>query len=245
MHQRTKPEAEQEPPATKWMLDVLIRAGHRIFAPFMVLMVWALILAVALYPLHHAVARRIGGRQGLAATLITVLAVALIVAPSAVLLNSMGDSVRQLITDVQQDTLQIPPPRPGVAKVPLIGEKVYAVWESAHDDLPALVKSLQPKVGELAKDALSMVASIGGGILQFLAALVVAGIIMAFGEGGDGVSRAIFERLTGKGRRCSSRWATRSSWAGSPRSRKRVSRRKATARGRLPDANCGLIAASC
>jgi predicted PurR-regulated permease PerM len=101
-----------------------------------------------------------------------------------------------LIVEVQQNTLQIPPPRPGVMKLPLIGEKIYSAWESAHDDLPALVQSLQPKIGDLAKGALAMVASIGGGILQFLGALIVAGIIMAFGEGGDRASRAIFERLT-------------------------------------------------
>jgi predicted PurR-regulated permease PerM len=206
MNQRTNPYLEQERPATMGMLDVLIRAGlilalallcYRVLAPFMVLMVWALILAVAIYPVHKAVSRRIGGRQGLTATLITVLAVALIAVPSAVLLSSLGDSVRQLVTDVQQDTLQIPPPRPVVAKLPLIGNEVYTVWEKAHDDLPALVKSLQPKIGELAKSALAMVASIGGGILQFVAALIVAGIIMAFGEGGDRASRAIFERLAG------------------------------------------------
>ncbi len=206
MNQHAKSNVEQAPPAAMGMLDVLIRAGliltlaflcYRVFAPFLVLTVWALILAIALYPLQRAVARRIGGRQGLAATTITVLAVVLIVVPSAVLLSSLADSVRQLITDVQQDTLQIPPPRPVVAKLPLIGDEVYAVWEKAYDDLPALVKSLQPKIGELAKSALAMVASIGGAILQFLAALIVAGIIMAFGEGGDRASRAIFERLAG------------------------------------------------
>ncbi len=157
MNQRTAPTLERQPLAAMGMLDMLIRAClvlmlallcYRVLAPFMVLMVWAVILAVALYPLHLAVARWIGGRQGLAATLITVLAVALIVVPSAVLLSSLGDSVRQLITGVQQDTLQIPPPPAAVAKIPLIGEEVRAVWESAHDDLPALVKSLQPKVGE-------------------------------------------------------------------------------------------------
>ena len=213
MNQRTSPDLEQEPreapepPAVMGMLDVLIRAGlilalallcYRIFAPFLVLMVWALILAVALYPLHLAVARRMGGRQGLAATSITVLAVALIVVPSAVLLNSLGDSVHQLISDVQQGTLQIPPPRPVVAKLPLVGDQVYAAWQQAHDDLPALVKSLQPKIGDLAKSALAMVAGIGVGILEFLAALIIAGIIMAFGEGGDRASRSIFERLVGR-----------------------------------------------
>ena len=188
------------------LLDVLIRAGlilvlvmlcYRVFAPFLVLMVWALILAITLYPLHRLLAAKMGGRPGLAATLIVVLGVALIVAPTAVLLNSMGDSVHRLIGEVQQNTLQIPPPKPGVAEWPVVGTKVHAYWQLAHDNLPALVKSLQPKIGELAKVALAMVASIGGGILAFVAAFIIAGIIMAFGEAGDRASREIFARVVG------------------------------------------------
>jgi predicted PurR-regulated permease PerM len=188
------------------LLDVLIRAGlilalvllcYRVFAPFVVLMVWALILAVTLYPLHQALAARMGGRQGWAATLITLLGVALIVAPTAVLLGSLGDSVHRVVAEVQQDTLQIPPPKAGIAEWPVVGPRIHATWQRAHDDLPALVKSLQPKIGELAKVALAMVASIGGGILGFVAAFIVAGIIMAFGQGGDRASHAIFARIVG------------------------------------------------
>jgi predicted PurR-regulated permease PerM len=191
---------------SRLLLDVLIRAGlvlalvmlcYRVFAPFLVLMVWALILAITLYPLHQWLAARMGGRTGWTATLITVLGVALIVAPTAVLLGSLGDSVNRVIDGVQQNTLQIPPPRPGVAAWPVVGERVHATWQLAHDDLPALVKSLQPKIGELAKTALGMVASIGGGILGFVAAFIVAGIIMAFGAGGDRASHAIFARVVG------------------------------------------------
>ena len=67
---------------SRGLLDVLIRAGlvlalvmlcYRVFAPFLVLMVWALILAVTLYPLHQALAARMGARTGWAATLITLL----------------------------------------------------------------------------------------------------------------------------------------------------------------------------
>jgi predicted PurR-regulated permease PerM len=191
---------------SRLLLDVLIRAGlilalvmlcYRVFSPFLVLMVWALILAITLYPLHQWLAARMGGRTGWAATLISVLGVALIVAPTAVLLGSLGDSVHGVIEGVQQNTLQIPPPRPGVAAWPVVGERVHATWQLAHDDLPALVKSLQPKLGELAKAALAMVASIGGGILGFVAAFIVAGIIMAFGAGGDRASHAIFARVVG------------------------------------------------
>jgi predicted PurR-regulated permease PerM len=147
--------------------------------------------------LHRALAARLGGRKGWAATLITVLGVALIVAPTAVLLNSLGDSVHRVIYEVQQNTLQIPPPSPGVAEWPVVGTKIHAYWQLAHDNLPALVQSLQPKIGELAKEAVAMVASIGGGILAFVAAFIIAGIIMAFGEAGDRASRAIFARVFG------------------------------------------------
>jgi predicted PurR-regulated permease PerM len=209
MNQPSEPDHEPEKRAPTRLLDVLIRAGlilalallcYRVFAPFLVLMVWAVILAVTLYPLQQAVARRIGERQGLAATLITGLGVLVIVAPTALLLTSMGDSVQQLIRDVQHDTFRVPPPHPNVAAWPVVGRTVYAFWEKAHADLPGLVQSLQPKIGDLAKAALAMVASIGRAILQFIAALIIAGIIMAFGEAGDRSSRAIFARLVGRAR---------------------------------------------
>jgi len=188
------------------LLDVLIRAGlilalamlcYRIFSPFLVLMVWALILAITLYPLNQALARRMGGRKGWAATLITLLGITLIVAPTAVLVNSVGDTVQRLIEDVQQDSLQIPPPDARVAGWPLVGERIFAAWEKAYADLPAVIQSLQPKIGDLAKTALAMVAAIGGDILKFVVAFIIAGIVMAFGEAGERASRAIFRRIAG------------------------------------------------
>ena len=93
------------------LMDIFIRAGlvlalallcYRVFAPFMTLMVWALILAVTLFPMHQMIARRIGGRQGLASTIVVLLGLALIVTPTAVLMNSMADSIHQLINDVRE-----------------------------------------------------------------------------------------------------------------------------------------------
>jgi hypothetical protein len=61
---------------------------------------------------------------------------------------------------------------------------VHAVWSQAHNDLPGLVQSMQPKLGELATKALGIVAALGGSLLMFLCSFVVAGIIMAYGESG-------------------------------------------------------------
>src|SRR4029453_3613059 len=63
-----------------------------------------------------------------------------------------------------------------------------------------LVQSMQPKIGELAKTALGFVASIGGGLLQFMASFIIAGILMAFGQSGSRGSQAICERFIGNAR---------------------------------------------
>ena len=200
---------EPERPIESRLLDVLIRAAlvfvllylcFRVFAPFLTLMVWALILAVAIYPLHRRLARRLGGRQGLAATLIVLLATVVIVAPTAALMSHFGDSVRGFVHGVQNNTLQIPPPRAGVESWPIVGKRLHAAWNQAHTDLPTVVAKLQPKMGELARAALGMVASIAIGVLGFLAAFIIAGIIMAFGEAGARSAERIFARIVGRDR---------------------------------------------
>jgi predicted PurR-regulated permease PerM len=206
MNSHLAPDAAFEHRVASRVLDVLIRAGlilamvilcYRFFAPFLPMTVWALILAVTLYPLHQLIADRLGGRQGLASALLVILGFALLVAPTAVLMNSLGDSVKQLISDVQADTLEIPAPPDSVANWPVIGKKMHTIWSQAYSDLPSLVRSMQPKLGELAKAALGFVGGIGVALLQFLFAFIIAGIIMARGRSGGRGSRAIFRRIAG------------------------------------------------
>jgi predicted PurR-regulated permease PerM len=203
------PDDRLERRVASQLLDVLIRAGligvlavlcYVVFAPFLTLMAWAVILAVTLYPLHRWLARQIGGKQGLAATIVVVVGILLIVTPTALLMDSFGSSVHQLVGAVQQNTLEIPAPREGIREWPIVGQKIYDFWSRAHTDLPGLVESMQPKIGEMARKALAVVANIGLGVLQFLASFVVAGIVMAYGEAGTRGSRAIFERIVGGGR---------------------------------------------
>jgi predicted PurR-regulated permease PerM len=191
------------------LLDVLIRAGlvfamavlcYQIFAPFLALMVWALILAVTLYPAHQKLARRMGGRQGLAATTMVVIGLVLIGVPTTLLMFELGDSVHRFVVSVRDHTLQIPAPWAGVAEWPLVGKKINAAWSLAHSDLPAFVASLQPQLGEWVRSALGMVASIGGALLLFMVSFIIAGIIMAFGRSGAESMREIFDRIVGGGR---------------------------------------------
>src|SRR5687768_17720679 len=52
--------------------------------------------------------------RSLASTILVILGVALVVVPTWLLMNSFADSVHRFIDAVQQNTLQIPPPRESV-----------------------------------------------------------------------------------------------------------------------------------
>ncbi|HEX3138924.1 MAG TPA: AI-2E family transporter [Rhizobacter sp.] len=202
----SKAEIELETRLSKRMLDVLIRAGlvlllammcYRIFSPFLSLMAWALILAVTLYPAHQALAARLKGRQGLAATVLVLVGIVLIVLPTAALMASVGESVHSVITHAQDQKLEIPAPPASVAAWPIIGPKGHAFWMRVHSDLPGVLGSMQPQLGELAKSALLMVASITGTGLLFLASFIIAGLVLTFGKAGSATSQSILDRVVG------------------------------------------------
>jgi predicted PurR-regulated permease PerM len=197
---------ELEDRLSRRLLDVFIRVGlvlalvllcYLIFSPFLTMMLWALILTITLYPLHQMLATRIGGKQGLAATLVVLVAIGVIVTPTIMLASQFGDSIQDLVQSVRDNTLQIPAPSEKIAAWPIVGKKAHAIWSQAHDDLPGLVRSMQPKLSELATKALGIVAGLGGGLLLFLASFVIAGIMMAYGDPGTRAMKDIFERIFG------------------------------------------------
>ena len=179
------------------VIGVLGALCFQVFSPFLNLVVWSIILAVTLYPVHQMLARRIGGRQGLSSIILAILGVALIVVPTWLLMNSLADSIQSVLGSVQQNAVHVPPPREGVKSLPLVGQKVYEVWSNANANLPGLVQTMQPKISALALQALSMVASIGGSMLLFFASFLVANILMAYGDSASRGGRATFSRLAG------------------------------------------------
>lgn len=199
-------DTEAEIRSAHRLWDTLIRIGlivalgalcFQALSPFLRLIVWSIVLAITIYPLHQKLARRIGGKQGLTSTIMVLVGITLIVVPTWLLMNSFADSIQSFVGAVQQNTLQIPEPRDGVKTLPVVGNKIYEAWSKAHADLPGLVQSMQPKIGELARDAVAMVANIAKTMLLFLASFIVASIVMAYGESGSRTGHAFMTRIAG------------------------------------------------
>src|ERR1700754_2945915 len=103
---------------SKELLDVLIRAGlvavlaifcFRVFVPFLNLMVWALILAITLYPLQVKLRGAHTGRNGLIATLIVVVAFAVILVPSYLLGVALANTIEHAMSIFRSCSFRIPP----------------------------------------------------------------------------------------------------------------------------------------
>lgn len=179
------------------ILGVLVVLSFRIFSPFLGVLLWGVILAVALYPLHLRFVGWTSGRQGAAATLLVLIGLLLIGGPVILLGGLFADQIQGLYQAFHSNSVTIQPPSASVAEWPVVGERVYAIWSEAAADLPAFMESLQPQIGRLASQALGMAASTMGAVLVFLGALIISGIMMAYGESGSAAMARIVGRLTG------------------------------------------------
>jgi predicted PurR-regulated permease PerM len=169
----------------------------QVFAPFAGLMMWALILAVALYPLHLKLAGKLGGRTGLSATVIVLAGLLIIGGPVVMIGESFASHLHGAYTKFDSGQLTIPTPSEKVAEWPLVGGKIHEVWSKAAENLPAFLEDERPKLVELSKKMLHVAASTAGGVLLFLTSLIIAGILMAYGDSGRSVIGKIFERFAG------------------------------------------------
>jgi len=169
----------------------------RVFAPFSHLMLWALILAIVLYPLQQRLARWLGGRRKWSATLVVVSGLLLIGVPTVMLGDSFARQVHKAYTAFENNTVNISSPDPAVADWPLVGERIYSAWSAAADNLPVFLQKNQAQFKTLGKRALLAAASTVGSLLVFLGSLIIAGVIMAYGESGSRVMQRICNRLAG------------------------------------------------
>ncbi|TPQ31621.1 AI-2E family transporter [Cupriavidus pinatubonensis] len=194
---------------SRGLLDVLIRAGliatlvifcFEIFHPFFDLVVWALILAVTIYPLQVRLRGRLGLSEGHIATLIVLLSIAIILVPAYLLGVAVFESVERAIDVVKDGRLSIPQPAESVASWPLVGQQLYAFWQQAATDLSGLLMKVAPQLKGFSVGLLAKLAGLGTGLLVFVFALIIAGIIMAYGEMGSRSAERIASRIVGPDR---------------------------------------------
>lgn len=177
------------------MLAVLLLWCFALAEPFLVPLVWGVIIAVATYPAYRRFEARMGGRRALASALFTVFMVVVVVVPSAILAESLASGVRDATAAFQAGTLDVPPPPERVRSLPFVGESLHEFWQLASENVEEAAQELRPTIKAAGKWLLGVAAGAGIAALQFLLAIVIAGVLLAHAAGGARAMHAIAHRL--------------------------------------------------
>jgi predicted PurR-regulated permease PerM len=147
--------------------------------PFIAILAWSAVLAVALYPLHAWLSERLGQRAKLSACIITVIAIAIVIGPVTWLGFGLVEGLRTISEQI--DPEWVPSPPATIKEWPLIGEKLYDLWNQASSNLAAVLSPLVPRIKPIVRSMLGMAGSVSFGALKFLIAVILAGFLLPTG----------------------------------------------------------------
>jgi predicted PurR-regulated permease PerM len=174
---------------------LLVYACSRIILPFTGMLLWSIMLAVMLYPLHLRLSARLGNAWS--ALLIGMVGVAVLLVPMVIAMTSLGSSLYTLIASLQDQSLTVPPPPPRLADVPLIGGKLTEAWLLLATDLPAALAEHGQMLRSSAAWLVSFAGNLAASELSFVVSFLIGTVLIAYGKGAAGFAQRLLERVTG------------------------------------------------
>jgi len=169
----------------------------QILVPFLHLVAWGGIIAIALNPVYRKLRAALGERHKTALTVIVIVAFAIVIVPLWLFTASLVETGLDLSNRIEAGTLTVSPPNDSVQDWPVIGERVYAVWSDASANVSAFFDEHQTQIRNIARRALSAIAGAGLGALQFLVSIIIAAALLANAESVTrGISR-LLRRIAG------------------------------------------------
>lgn len=165
------------------LLALLVGLTLAILKPFAGPLIWAVTLAVALWPMFARLRGVVGGRTGLAAAIVTLALLVLLVLPLgrlAFTLGSQADDVVRLAADLSRTPLPEPPG--WLVQLPVVGPRAQELWTTLAGDRAGLLEQALPYLRGALGWLLQLGAGLGVVVLEVLFAVLLTGLMLANGE---------------------------------------------------------------
>ncbi|MEI6435323.1 MAG: AI-2E family transporter [Bacteroidota bacterium] len=169
-----------------------------ILKPFLMITLWGVIIAVAVYPFYDWLKRKLRNHAKTAAVFVTLFLLLLIMAPVAMLGGSLSEAVVWIREAMKNGNSLIPPPGETVKSLPVIGPWLFDLWQHSSENLTDVAKEYQTQLMTGLTWFLSMLTNAGLGLLMFIVSIIISGIMLVFSETGSKISRKIAVRLMGE-----------------------------------------------
>jgi len=187
------------------LVDTIIRLGFllliiawclNILAPFSGVIIWGVILAMALFPLHQKLCSKLKIKKKFASFLIVVAGLLCIIIPTWLFVGQVVTSFSQLSNDFNSGNLKFPPVNPSIREWPVIGEDFYNLWEEASQSLESFLNKYKDQLLSFGQTLFNGVKSISGSLVTIILAIIIAGALLS-GDKAQSLGRTFFNRLAG------------------------------------------------
>ena len=180
------------------LMGVLIGTSFWVLSPFLLSLVWAMMIVVATWPLMLKVQAALR-RRGLAVALMTGALLLVFIVPLLLAVQTVAANIDTLTRWMRTlATASIPPPPEWVANIPLVGARLAEQWSAVaaagKEDLAARIAPYATGVAHWLAGALG---SVGLLTIQFLLTVLIAAIIYSRGEAARDALIRFGRRLAG------------------------------------------------
>lgn len=190
---------------SKQLFEIILQLGviflilgfcFKLLTPFLLPILWAIIIAIVFYPLFNFLQKKLKGRKKLASFLITITLVVLIIVPVIAFSNTVTTSILELKSGIADGSLKIATPNETIKNWPIIGEKAYSVLYSLSLDLKTGLLHYKKELIDISKTILGTAVNSVVTILMIILSIIIAGIFMVSKSAQD-LATNFVKRLAG------------------------------------------------
>lgn len=179
------------------LLILLVGLSMWILAPFVILLIWGIIIAVALFKSFKKAVKLLGDKPNLTAVLFSVFFLTVIIVPVVLMAESSITGFQNLKLAFDEGRLTIPFPTEDVKSWPIIGPKLFELWDLASHNLREFIIKYNEQVRKLSGWLVNALTSLGLTVVQFIVSIIIAGVLLAKADLGKGATIKFAKRLVG------------------------------------------------
>ena len=169
-----------------------------IVRPFLLIILWAIILAVTLYPLYNKWILKFGKQKKTGVILFTLIVALILFTPLYFMVGSVVENTKLTITQIQDHSLKIPQPNESVKTWPLIGEKLFVEWDGLSKNLREYTVVHKDFILERGRGLLTNITGFIGSLVSFIIAFLIAIVFMYHSDAGYRTSQQLMQKLVGQ-----------------------------------------------
>lgn len=167
-----------------------------VLKPFVTGILFGSIVVIATWPIRERLVRN-GLSVGLTATLLLVIAIAIVGVPAVAFAPGLGERFVDGIQGMQAYFAGEPALPGWLAHIPFVEDSIARIWASLSDPSSVFQTFIRPFSTELRKIFIEVARAFAEGTFQFVVSLAVATMLWIHGDALAGTLKDITERLGG------------------------------------------------